>query len=93
MKLPNNTIAVSIPDLLKQIAQLKAELERERATVDFYANPENWEPSDLVYDCPVIGEQDLDMSKKNEDLDGEFFSLSGGKLARETQKLRSQADF
>lgn len=63
------------------IAQLKAELKREREAVDFYANPESWS---------WLNNNRRTMMKLGEDLyhNENFTSMTAGKLARETQQQR-----
>ena len=73
----------------EEIKTLKEELERERETVDFYADSVSW-----CHDSSVLGNERIvpsDIGKTEWDSPCERFKVEGhigGKLARETQKQR-----
>lgn len=72
-----------IEQLEQELIKLKAQLKREQECVDFYANHENWSDFDEPYENNVICNDsdlwDIGNFKPNN---------VGGKLARETQKMR-----
>lgn len=66
--------------LITEIEDLQAQLERERKTVDYYANTDIW------YNKFKYGADSLDQIEDKDLCDDAY----GGKLARETQKLRKE---
>jgi len=64
----------------EKIEKLEAELKRERDTVDFYADKNNWDQADgYDFDC-IINNDCRPFNETN--------CYYGGKLARETQQQR-----
>ena len=66
-----------------EVQSLKAELKREREAVDFYADPMNWYLGED--DFSNIKDEDMSLSFHDDDT---VRSNTGGKKAREAQKLR-----
>lgn len=74
------------------ITKLKQELERERATVDFYANEFNWttHKEDHLCRLDTAIKNDRDTYGELNDENESVLVCVGGKLARETQSKRSE---
>lgn len=64
--------------LQKEIESLKAELEKERSVVDFYAEENSWD------DCVFLKTEDTDSLNSG--------SYVGGKLARQRQRERNESE-
>lgn len=60
-----------------EISSLKEQLEREKKTVDFYADKDNW--------VEVCG---ANIILNDEYVSDNYYGKSGGRLARETQEIR-----
>lgn len=81
MKLAYEARDVEIGHYVKLATQLKEQLAREQECVDFYASTEAWNRSCYSDAARELDVEDLDRVKG-------YAKYCGGKLARETQRMR-----
>lgn len=77
----------ALDEIDKEITRLRAELEAERAVVDYYADPENWDHVLNRHKKRLFKPDDYDYTGSEDVFDG---TTRSGKRARERQAQRGK---